>query len=89
MCSSHANLGCIYTAICRRIVAGLGLIPAPRGLTSSASAGSTRTNQMEFLSKLQPYLQRVIELSGVNPLPQTRQEMVAQLQDLHLLQLRL
>ncbi|ODQ75299.1 hypothetical protein LIPSTDRAFT_36270, partial [Lipomyces starkeyi NRRL Y-11557] len=36
-----------------------------------------RTRAMDFLSKLQPHLQRVIELSGVNPLPQTRQEMVA------------
>jgi hypothetical protein len=38
---------------------------------------SEKTRSMDFLSKLQPPLQRVIELSGVNPLPQTRQEMVA------------
>ncbi|ODQ70998.1 hypothetical protein LIPSTDRAFT_333480 [Lipomyces starkeyi NRRL Y-11557] len=38
---------------------------------------SEKTRAMDFLSKLQPPLQRVIELSGVNPLPQTRQEMVA------------
>ena len=36
-----------------------------------------RTRAMDFLSKLQPFLHRAIDLSGVNPLPQTRQEMVS------------
>ena len=36
-----------------------------------------QTRAMDFLSKLQPFLQRAIDLSGVNPLPQTWQEMVS------------
>jgi hypothetical protein len=36
-----------------------------------------RTRAMDFLSKLHPSLQQAIDLSGVNPLPQTRQEMVS------------
>ena len=38
---------------------------------------SERTRAMDFLSKLQPFLHRAIDLSGVNPLPQTCQEMVS------------
>jgi hypothetical protein len=38
---------------------------------------SERTRAMDFLSKLQPSLKQTIDLSGVNPLPQTRQEMVS------------
>jgi hypothetical protein len=36
-----------------------------------------RTRAMNFLSRLQPQLRKAIHMSGVNPLPQTRQEMVS------------
>jgi hypothetical protein len=36
-----------------------------------------RTRAMEFFSRLRPSLQRAIRLSGINPLPQTRQAMLS------------
>ena len=38
---------------------------------------SENMRAMDFLCKLQPQLQRQIEFSGINPLPQKRQEMVS------------
>ena len=46
-------------------------------LEGELEPATERTRAMDFLSKLQPFLQRAIDLSGVNPLPQTRQEMVS------------
>ena len=36
-----------------------------------------RTRAMEFFSRLRPSLRRAIRLSGINPLPQTRQAMLS------------